>query len=357
MSARGVSGSSKYKLLVAASAILIAGVGVVGPHRLLHGIKHRLKPTSAAASSARPVAVHPVGPETAGGWEKEASNPVLGGDLGTCFDISVLKEGTKYRMWFSWRPKKSIAYTESSDGVHWAAPDIALAPVEGSSWELDLNRPIVIRKSGKYQMWYTGQFNGHSAIGMATSTDGKTWQRAQAEPVMKAEAAWEKGAVMCPHVIWDGKANTYKMWYSGGDQYEPDALGYALSTDGIHWSKEASNPVFTPDKASNWDNHRVTAAFVWQEGAYYQMAYIGFHDDHYAQIGLARSKDGIHNWERHAQNPIIRPGNDKNGWDFDAVYKPSLAFDGKKWLLWYNGRTGSKEQIGVAYHPGRNLWP
>jgi hypothetical protein len=39
--------------------------------------------------------------ETTAGWVKHPKNPVLGGALGTCFDISVLKEGDTYRMWFS----------------------------------------------------------------------------------------------------------------------------------------------------------------------------------------------------------------------------------------------------------------
>ena len=60
--------------------------------------------------------------ETTAGWVKYAKNPVLGGDLGTCFDISVLKEGDTYRMWFSWRPKKSIALVESKDGIEWSKP-------------------------------------------------------------------------------------------------------------------------------------------------------------------------------------------------------------------------------------------
>ena len=54
--------------------------------------------------------------ETTAGWVKHPKNPVFGGSLGTCFDISVLKEGDTYRMWFSWRPKKSIALVESKDG-------------------------------------------------------------------------------------------------------------------------------------------------------------------------------------------------------------------------------------------------
>lgn len=59
------------------------------------------------------------GSETDAGWVKYKGNPVLGGQYGTCFDICVLREMGKFRMWVSWRPKKSVAITESADGVHW----------------------------------------------------------------------------------------------------------------------------------------------------------------------------------------------------------------------------------------------
>src|SRR5579864_6631195 len=83
--------------------------------------------------------------ETTAGWVKYAKNPVLGGDLGTCFDISVLKEGDTYRMWFSWRPKKSIALVESKDGIQWSKPEIVIGPNDKTDWENDLNRPVVIK--------------------------------------------------------------------------------------------------------------------------------------------------------------------------------------------------------------------
>ncbi len=121
--------------------------------------------------------------ETAAGWVKYPKNPVLGGDLGTCFDISVLKEGDSYRMWFSWRPKKSIALVESQDGVKWSKPLIVLGPNAKTDWENDINRPVVLKNGDRYQMWYTGQARGHSWIGQATSPDGKTWQRSSAKPV------------------------------------------------------------------------------------------------------------------------------------------------------------------------------
>src|ERR1700730_6545514 len=84
--------------------------------------------------------------ETTAGWVKYAKNPVLGGDLGTCFDVSVLKENDGYRMWFSWRPKKSIALVESKDGIEWSKPTIVLEPNRETDWESDINRPVVIKQ-------------------------------------------------------------------------------------------------------------------------------------------------------------------------------------------------------------------
>jgi hypothetical protein len=74
-----------------------------------------------AVAGAGPLVYRPsrlFGLESESGWVKYSGNPVLGGQYGTCFDISVLVEGSKYKMWVSWRPKKSVAITNSSDGIH-----------------------------------------------------------------------------------------------------------------------------------------------------------------------------------------------------------------------------------------------
>jgi len=293
------------------------------------------------------------GPETSAGWIKSGSNPVLGGSLGTCFDVCVLTDEGKYRMWFSWRPQKSVALVESTDGVHWSKPQIALGPNPDDDWEADINRPSVVKRPDGYHMWYTGQARGHSWIGYATSKDGKNWIRASKTPVLSPDQPWEKVAVMCPDVEWDRDAKRFRMWYSAGDQYEPDAIGYATSADGKTWSKLPENPIFRADPANAWERYKVTACQVTRHGGWYYMFYIGFRDIDHAQIGLARSKDGIHHWKRLPANPIIRPG--QNQWDADACYKPSAIFDGGRWMLWYNGRGGGVEQIGLATHPGEDL--
>ncbi len=256
-------------------------------------------------------------------------------------------------MWFSWRPKKSLALVESRDGIEWTTPEIVLGPNDKTDWENDLNRPVVIKHGNLYQMWYTGQARGKSWIGYATSQDGKVWQRMSDKPVLSAEHPWEKVAVMCPHVIYDDQAKLYRMWYSGGEQHEPNAIGYATSQDGLKWTKHDNNPIFRPDPQNDWEKERVTACQVIQQKDWHIMFYIGFRDVDHAQIGIARSKDGITNWQRHSANPIIRNGHEK--WDHDAVYKPYAIYDGQKWLLWYNGRKGSKEQIGLAIHEGEDL--
>jgi predicted GH43/DUF377 family glycosyl hydrolase len=287
------------------------------------------------------------------GWVKYEGNPVLGGRYGTCFDVCVLLESGTYRMWVSWRPKQSVAITESHDGIHWSPPEIVLLPEPVTGWENDINRPVVVHRDDGYHMWYTGQAHGRSKIGYATSSDGRIWKRRSRTPVLESSVPWEGVAVMCPHVIWDERVRTWKMWYSGGEQYEPNAIGYATSTDGVHWNKRVSNPVLTPDTHNEWEGERVTAAQVIHLKGWYYALYIGFSDIDHAQIGMARSKDGIAGWIRHSHNPIVRPT--PGGWDGDACYKPYALHADGLWRLWYNGRHENLEQIGLALHRGEDL--
>lgn len=138
----------------------LAGFIAAGCARTLGVQETRAAAPSAAATNLK----------TAGPWIKYEGNPVLGGQYGTCFDISVLGEGQAYRMWVSWRPRASVALVESKDGLHWEGPPkIVLGPQRQPGWESDINRPVVIKKGDGYQMWYTGQARGRSAIGFTTS--------------------------------------------------------------------------------------------------------------------------------------------------------------------------------------------
>ena len=149
------------------------------------------------------------------GWYKYRGGPVLGGELGTCFDLCVLQEEGRLRMYFSWRPKQALALSESQDGIHWSQPVVVLGPRESQAgWEDDLNRPCVLERNGVYHMWYTGQSrpgddeNGFSWIFYATSSNGVDWERASLEPVLSPQEDWENRAV----VLWDEASQEFKMW-------------------------------------------------------------------------------------------------------------------------------------------------
>jgi predicted GH43/DUF377 family glycosyl hydrolase len=201
-------------------------------------------------------------------------------------------------------------------------------------------------------MWYTGQNHEArtGAIGLALSDDGEAWRRVGDEPVLAPAGGWEKQSLMCPHVLHE--AGRFRMWYSGGDLHEPDAIGYAESDDGLRWRRHPANPVLRP--AGGWERDRVAGACIVPVADGYLAFYIGFGEGfEEARIGLAWSRDGIRDWERHPGNPILSPG-EPGAWDDCNVYKPFVLRFRDRWHLWYNAscRSDRREQIGLALAEG-----
>ena len=300
----------------------------------------------------------------AGVWTAYEGNPVLGNsELGTCFDVNVVTDGpAPYTMYFSWRKKGAIALVRSEDALKWTQePEICLEKNPSSGWETQLNRSCTVKKDGIWHMWYTGQFKGpnnlwSSKMGYAVSKDGVHFTRVQSEPVLVPEYEYEKLSVMNPYVRWDAKRNVWRMWYAAGETYEPNVLCYAESDDGVKWRKSSANPIFEHGEACAWDRDRVGACEVHPlPDGRWAMFYIGYSDIDTARIGCAVSEDGITGWKRIAQNPIVSP--DICTWNGSACYKPSVLRDEKngRWLLWYNGRNGAPEYVGMAVHEGLDL--
>ncbi len=283
-------------------------------------------------------------------FTKGSENPIYGGGkLGTVFDVYVTKQDGKYRMDFSWRPEASLAVAFSDDGVHWSDPVITLAPDPTSGWEDRLNRNCVIFAEGKWKMFYTGQARGHSFIGIAESDDGLHFRRIRRDPVLFCERAWEGYSVMNPCVLYEN--GVYRMWYAAGETYEPNVLAYAESKDGVNWVKSPINPIFVKGAKGSCEGDRVGGCQVLPHPTLgYLMFYIGYRDIDTACICAAASPDGVRGWKRFKLNPLVAP--DGTGWDGEACYKPSMLYENGVWRVWYNGRTGHLEMVGMAEHEG-----
>ena len=285
-------------------------------------------------------------------WTKFTCNPVLGNDIiGTVFDPFVIKFNDEYKMYVSWRKEGAIALSTSKDGYHWSELKIILNKGIKNSWESIVNRASILIYNKKFYLWYTGQYNGKSQIGLAISDNGYDFIKDKNNPILIPEKLYEKESVMNPHVIYDNEEKIFKMWYAAGETYEPDVICYAESKNGINWKKYENNPIFIHNsKKNSLDSFKVGGCDVHKISQNrYLMFYIGYSDIHTARIFVAETKNGKNKWKR-SKNPIIKP--DKMKFDSDACYKPSAIYEKKNnsWIIWYNGRTKNREFIGVAVY-------
>lgn len=122
---------------------------------------------------------------------------------------------------------------------------------------------VLTLDDGSYRMYYTGaaDFVSHDNYftGMASSTDGITWKKyddpvtddhpfAESDPVLRdsPDGAWDDANTYMAFVYKD--SNCYKMYYGGStfiNHIEHTPLGFATSTDGIHWEKYPGNPIYS----------------------------------------------------------------------------------------------------------------
>ncbi len=286
-------------------------------------------------------------------FHKHPANPIYGDpNTGTLFDVYVINQPDgRLRMDFSWRTNASLAVAFSADGLRWTAPRVTLPPEPASGWEDLVNRNCVLKTGNTYKMWYTGQAHGNSNIGYAESDDGLTFRRVRMGPVLSPEFPWEGASVMNPCVLYEN--GQYRMWYSAGETFEPNVLCYAESRDGVTWKKSDRNPILEKAPRNTYEQNRIGGCqIVPHPELGYLTFYIGYRDINTACICAASSENGVTDFHRCKSNPLVSPT--PGEWDADSCYKPSALYDGEKdrWRIWYNGRAGGTEYIGLAEKQG-----
>ena len=174
-------------------------------------------------------------------------------------------------------------------------PVLRPGPEAWDSWRIA--SPTVLHDGTEYKMWYDGTASSPEcySIGLATSSDGKTWDKYDGNPVLGLgnPGEWDDYMVVGhPIVIFDGMfpdSCRYKMWYHGYD-WSHYRIGYAYSADGIVWVEHPDNPVFDIGLSGRWDDHYVFGPAVLFDGTEYKMWYIGMRSDYRYQIGYATSQ-------------------------------------------------------------------
>ncbi|MBT5876491.1 MAG: hypothetical protein HOH43_23910, partial [Candidatus Latescibacteria bacterium] len=112
-----------------------------------------------------------------------------------------------------------------------------------------------------YKLWYIDVAEDPWYVRYGKSGDGFAWDRSN-EPVLQLDQPWEAGRLFYPTVL--KYQEHYFMWYGSYlvQDRQKTALGFAVSADGIAWTKNPQNPVFQPEPTNTWESHYTTSQSV-----------------------------------------------------------------------------------------------
>ena len=200
----------------------------------------------------------------------------------------------------------SLAAEMPFAGWHRVSNDPIISP-QGDGWEsAGTFNPAVIRHRGKFVMLYRAQDkNGTSRLGYAKSTDGLHFTR-RSQPALSPEADYEKdGGLEDPRLVKFG--DTYYLTYTGYNKKDAQ-LCLATSKDLVHWQRQG---VILPAYKGHWNVGWTKSGAIVPEkiNGKYWMYFLGTSADKTDQMGLASSTDLIH-WTEATDVPVLprRPG-------------------------------------------------
>ncbi len=145
------------------------------------------------------------------------------------------------------------ATDDDTNGITELAP--VVRPGAPGSWDdADVCCASAVTRDGRILLWYAGRSVADPTwrIGLATSTDGINYTKAADNPVLlggSSSDAFDGHGAGDPEVVYDASRQLYRMWYTATAFLGIASIGYAVSTDGVHWSKYPGNPVLALDAA------------------------------------------------------------------------------------------------------------
>ena len=177
-----------------------------------------------------------------------------------------------------------------------------------------------------------------------------SWRRVSDDPVLSPrDNGWESVGTFNPAVV--ARAGKFVMLYRAQDRQGTSRLGYAESTDGIHFTRH-DEPVLSPTADYEKDGGVEDPRLV-QFGDTYYLTYTGYNKKD-AQLCLATSKDLIH-WDRKG---VIIPAN-KGNWNVKWTKSGAIIpekIDGKYWMYFLGTSADNKDQAGLAYSADLMHW-
>jgi predicted GH43/DUF377 family glycosyl hydrolase len=176
------------------------------------------------------------------------------------------------------------------------------------------------------------------------------WTRASGVPILSPQGAtWESAGTFNPAVIlYNGK---FVMLYRAQDAAGTSRLGYAESTDGIHF-KRRPKPVLSPEAEYEKDGGVEDPRLQKFDDTYY-LTYTAYNKKD-AQLCLATSNDLLH-WDRKGVILPAYKGNWNKGWTKSGAIVPE-KINGEYWMYWLGTSADTTDQMGISYSTDLLHW-
>lgn len=212
--------------------------------------------------------------------------------------------------------------------------------------------PHVVRFGGRYLMYFSipprpEEKGAGWNIGIAESHDLVEWQKV-GELTPAPGADYEKKGLCAPcALVRDGKVHIFYQTYGNGKK---DAICHAVSSDGLTFQRDATNPIFSPTGTGWTCGRAIDAEVCYFKGRYYLYFATRDEDFRVQQIGVATAPGDTDfsrsTWTQAADYAILRP---ELPWEKQCIEAPSIIVRGKKMIMFYAGAYNNEpQQIGVA---------
>jgi predicted GH43/DUF377 family glycosyl hydrolase len=185
-----------------------------------------------------------------------------------------------------------------------------------------------------------------------TTTNPTTWQRLSDSPILSPQGStWESAGTFNPAVILGPGGHKIVMLYRAQDSAGTSRIGYAESTDGLHFTRRPQ-PVLSPETDYE-KNGGVEDPRLQKFGDTYYLTYTGYNKID-AQLCLATSRDLIH-WQRHGVIVPANRGNWNVKWTKSGAIVPEKIAN-KYWMYWLGTAADGTDQMGLSSSPDLLHW-
>ena len=258
----------------------------------------------------------------------------------TIFVVCVVEgmaESAKLQPTASSKPaqKPRMYYSDSSYGRHFAKD------------------PDVVRFKGKYFMYYSLHRGKKGiVIGIAESDDLESWKKAG--EILPGAEYERKGLAAPAALVRDGKVHLFYQTYGNGRN---DAICHAVSSDGIHFARNPTNPVFSP--TGEWNCGRAIDAEVIEHNGRWLLYCATRDPEMKIQMLVVAVSDigsdfGRGCWKQMCKESILKP---ELPWEKKCIEAAALCRHNGRLFMFYAGAYNNQpQQIGCAVSEDGISW-